>query len=79
MQGSIEYIKTLGVDSIWLSPFYQNGHDNCSSHHTTKPCDPEHQNYDWTDITNHVAVGDWFGNGNDLDDLLTELEMNGEL
>ena len=62
----IEYIKALGVDTVWLSPFYENGKDNDND-----------QNYDWDDIIDHKSVGRRFGTEDDLTQLLSALEENG--
>ena len=62
----IEYIKALGVDTVWLSPFYENGKDNDND-----------QNYDWDDIINHKSVGSRFGTEEDLKQLFSALEENG--
>ena len=73
MKDNVDYIKKLGVDSVWLSPFYKNGRDCYNS----DQCNDENQNYDWNDIIDHTVVGDIFGDEGDLTALLTELEMNG--
>ena len=74
MIDQIEYIKKLGVDSIWFSPFYKNGKDPC---HDLTDCDSNDQNYDWSDITDHKMVGKMFGTDQDLDKLLELLEEKG--
>ena len=74
VKSQIEYIKTLGVDSIWLSPFYQNKLDTCPN---VTNCDETNQNYDWDDVTDHKKVGSRFGSEKDLNDLLAELKKHG--
>ena len=64
----------MGVDSIWLSPFYKNKLDTCPN---VTSCDESNQNYDWNDVTDHTKVGSRFGSENDLDDLLAELKKHG--
>ena len=64
----------MGVDSIWLSPFYENKLDTCPN---ITNCDETNQNYDWNDVTDHTKVGSRFGSENDLDDLLAELKKHG--
>ena len=66
VRSEIEYIKNLGIDTVWLSPFYENGKDNDTN-----------QNYDWNDIIDHNSVGHRFGTDDDLNQLLSELEGNG--
>ena len=63
----MDYIKGLGVDTVWLSSFYENFHD-----------DGDHQNYEWDDITDHTKVGPRFGTEEDLNELLTAFEENGK-
>ena len=67
----------MGVDSIWLSPFYENGMDNLTTCPNSSNCDDTYQNYDWNDVTDHTLVGARFGSENDLDQLLDELRKNG--
>ena len=67
----------MGVDSIWLSPFYENGMDNLTTCPNSANCDDTNQNYDWNDVTDHTKVGSRFGSENDLDDLLAELKKHG--
>ena len=64
----------MGVDSIWLSPFYQNKLDTCPN---VTNCDETNQNYDWDDVTDHKKVGSRFGSEKDLNDLLAELKKHG--
>ena len=63
----MDYIKGLGVDTVWLSSFYENFHD-----------DGDHQNYEWDDITDHTKVGQRFGTEDDLNELLTSFEESGK-
>ena len=64
----MDYIKGLGVDTVWLSSFYENFHD-----------DGDHQNYEWDDITDHTKVGPRFGTEEDLnlknDKVIDELKV----
>ena len=77
VQKQIDYIKTLGVDSVWLSPFYQNGRDTCHDIDGSE-CTNNTQNYDWQDVVNHNAVAPIFGDEDDLDSLLQGLSDNGK-
>ena len=67
MLEKIDYIKGLGVDTVWLSSFFQNDQDDENS-----------QNYEWDDITDHTKVGQRFGTEDDLNELLTAFEENGK-
>ena len=61
-----DYIKGLGVDTVWLSSLYKNGKDTVGM-----------QNYEWDDIIDHMSVGKTVGTDEDLQQLLTEFEDNG--
>ena len=73
----VDYIKDLGVDSVWLSPFYKNGMDDLEKCPNSTNCDEDFQNYDWSDVLDHKSVGERFGSEADLDDLFDEMEKNG--
>ena len=64
--GEIDYIKELGVDTVWLSSLYQNGKDTEGT-----------QNYEWDDIIDHMSVGETVGTDEDLHELLSAFEEIG--
>ena len=78
MQEAVNYIKGLGVDSVWLSPFYKNGNDSMELCPDSKNCHETFQNYDWSDVLDHTSVGERFGNETDLDELFAEMEKQGK-
>ena len=79
MKQNVDYIKDLGVDSVWLSPFYENGMDDMIKCPNSTNCDEGAQNYDWSDVVDHKSVGERFGSVTDLDELFAEMDKQGKL
>ena len=61
----LDYIKELGVDSIWLSPIYQGGGIDYG--------------YDGNDVTNHSRIDPLFGSDQDFEDLLEAVAERGKI